>query len=163
MSISFYYVVTFNVQHPTVKKFLDKLNISAICDSLIELKTRSKLYLDFEQASQSAHDDFDLKLKMMYDHDQKDQMIRCISATNPMFDPDAEDTAYDQGDWEEWCAGSIFFGESDEDEEDDEMPMEPGSWMIKYEIFYIEDAIEVMKNGEMIYCPGSHNTTATYQ
>lgn len=163
MSISFYYVVTYNVQHPTVKKLLDKLGMSAISGSLIELKSRSQLYHDYEQVSQAAHDDFDLKLKMMYDHDQKDQVIRCISATNPMFDPDAENTAYDQGEWDDWCAGSIFFGEADDEEDEEEMPKEPGSWMVKYELFYVEDAIEVLKNGELIYCPGAHNTTITYQ
>jgi len=108
MSISFYYVVTFNVQHPTVKKMLDKLQFTAISDSLIELKTRSKLYLDYDQVSAAAHDDFDLKLTLLYNNDQKDQIIRCISATNPMFDPDAEDMEYEMGEWDEYCAGSIF-------------------------------------------------------
>jgi hypothetical protein len=168
MSLSFYYVATYNVQHPTVNKFVGGL--FAVSESVMEFKIRSKLYHDYAEVTNAAHTDFDMKCDKMYSRNEIDTKdIRWVTAINPLCDPDIEQAAesFVTSDWETNCAGSIFFieGEADDEEEDEDSDIfiEPHSWMFKYELYFVEDTMEVPVNGESAISPTAAGiTTSTY-
>lgn len=165
MSLSFYYVVTYNLQHPTVKNYLS--DFLGSCESAMEFKVRSKLYHDFVEATDAAHDDFDMKCDGLYP-DRPEQALQWVTAINPIFSQDVnteEEPVFVTGDWQDNCAGSIFFMEVDEDDEDEEEEpvFEPGSWLLKYEIFFAQDILEVPVNGEAAFSPTLAGcTTSSY-
>lgn len=170
MSISFYYVLTYNVQHPTVKRMIGGL--IDVSESMLEFKVRSKLYHSFEESSEGAYHDFDLKSEILYtDEEVENKNIRWLTATNPAFElEDGESPQTD--DWEPGVAGTIFFlevdgpaPETDEDEElsdEEAMMMVSHSWMFKYELKYSMDAIENCVNGEAIFTPALSGITSSY-
>lgn len=148
---SFYYVVTYNVQHPTVKKLLDTIGVSAIQNNIMNFQIRSKMYINFDDTCEAVHDDFELKMPAMYGPNHEEQLIRMVNATNPMFNPDCENSS-ELDDWADDCAGSVFYAEAESDDDVD-TAVEPNSWMFKYEIYFIEDITEWPRNGEATYSP----------
>lgn len=159
---SFYYVATYNVQHKTIKSLLDKLGMSGIQGSMLNLQVRSKMYMTFDDACEAVHNDFELKMPAMYGHDHEKQLIRMVSATNPMFNPDCEDSS-ELDNWTDDCAGSVFYAEAET--EDTDVVVEPNSWMMKYEVFFIEDITEWPRNGDSTYSPPEinwRNLSSTY-
>jgi hypothetical protein len=159
---SFYYVVTYNTQHRSIKSLLNKLGISRLHDNLASFQVRSKMYISFDDAAVAVHQDFELKMPELYGTNHENQLIRMVNAVNPMFDANCEDSAA-VDDWTDDCAGSVFYAEAED--EDTDILVEPSSWMFKYEIFFVEDITEWPKNGEGIYSPPDvdwHDLTSTY-
>jgi len=152
---------------------LDRLGFTAMMDTVLDLKTRSKLFLSFTEATVHVHADFDKKLALIYP-EKKDHQIRHISVLNPAFMMPGSNLmqalaerfggkALDN--WDENCCSAIFFAEAADEDDDEDRHTDPNSWMVKYEVFYTDDAIELSGNGDFVFSPLSvpHNMiTSTY-
>lgn len=164
---NFYYVLTPNVSHPHVKTLLDKIKIIELSDSMIDFKIRSKLYLSYTESVIHVHDDIKLKLSAIFpeieEGQEKSAFIKVVSLMNPHYaimseisQKLAEKFGNLNDHWDENCCSAIFLSEGEKDEEEDDIPK---TWMFKYEIFYVEDPIEICKNGEYAFAPSAHSST----
>jgi len=146
---SYYYVATYNIHHKTIKGLLGRMGLTSIQYSMFNLQIRSQMYMDFETACEAVHQDFELKMPPMYGDNHDQQLIRMVTATNPMFNPSSEDAS--DLDWSDDCAGSVFYAEAETEEMN--VVVEPNSWLIKYEIYFIQDITEWSRNGDATFSP----------
>lgn len=170
---NFYYVMTFNLTNSRVKHMLERLGVFVMTDTMIDFKTRSKLFLSFSEATSHAHEDFEKKLKSLYTDDKKHN-IRHISVLNPSFALPGSDFmaalaerfgGQSLSNWDDNCCSVLFFADLPEGDEGDEHAIDPNSWMVKYEVLFAEDAIELSGNGDFVFSPmqvASNNFTSTY-
>lgn len=158
---NFYYVQTYNVQHPGIRAMLDKLGVLGIHDSLSELKVRSKHFLGFHETTVHAHEDFEKKLSRIFpaEEDEKIEVgYKVITIMNPKFaipdqlaDMIADRFGEQHNKWDDDCCGTMFFCDAPADEDDDAFSK---TWMLKYEVFFEEDTIQLMrKNGDYAFDP----------
>lgn len=162
---NFYYIQTYNMMHPSIRRMFDLLGVLGIHDSLSELKVRSKHFLGFHEATAHAHEDFNKKLTRIFplekDEKSKENAVKIMTVMNPKFAmPDQIAEMIDEkfgeqhGKWDDDCCATMFFCDAPESEEGDESF--PKTWMVKYEIFF-EDAMMnlVRKNGEYAFDPAA--------
>jgi hypothetical protein len=155
---NFYYVVSFNLTNPLIKTMLHAQNIAAVTGSIMDFKLRSKLFLSYSETVFAVNEDFNDKLKIIYP-DSVDHNINLFSVTNPSILPPTADAMdiinhklaqkFYQTNWDDNCTSVLFFADNSED--DEEMNGDLNSWLLKYEIFFIEDAIEISKNGNYLF------------
>ena len=154
---NFYYVTTFNLHNPVVKTMLNKQGITSMTGMIVDFKLRSKLFLSFTEATLAANDDFNNKLEAVYP-DKEEHNISQFSVANPailsrnneMITKMAEKFGGKSlEDWDSNCCSVVFF--VDNPEQDDDINLDPNSWMFKYEIFFTEDAIELSGNGDFVF------------
>lgn len=146
---NFYTVQIFNLHHPSVRAMLSKMGVLAFTEEMVELKVKSKHYLSFYEASVHTQADFDLKLPFLYPGSSEDEEhpIRVTTVMNPTFVTPSSKDLEAGGRWDDDCCATVFFSESSED--DDEEEGLPNNWLLKYEIRFINDGIELFaKNGE---------------
>lgn len=157
---NFYYIQTYNLMNPGIRLMLDSLGIFAIHDSLADLKVRSKYFVSYSEILKHAQDDFRKKLPKIFpvSDDPKstnENAIKGMTIMNPKFSMiDQDDERLVGQEWDDDCIGSMFFcnAASDDDESDDF----PTSWMVRYEIFFEDDVIQlVLKNGEHAFDPAA--------
>lgn len=161
---NFYYIQTYNIQHPGIRLLLSDLGVLGIHDSLSELKIRSKHFIGFHEATFRAHEDFDKKVTRIFPIPEGEKKIeagyKVITIMNPKFAvPDnmaemiAERFGEQHGRWDDDCCGTMFFCDAPADENDDDFPK---TWMMKYEIFFEEDNMHLTrKNGEYAFDPAA--------
>lgn len=168
---NFYFVLTLNVNHPRIKLYLDQTMLSL---GTVDLKTRSKLFNSFNEAIEYAQEDFELKLEYLVD-DEEVLPMSFMTVMNPSFAlPSVQDQVQERfgviaNVWEEHCAAALFFAEATEDDTDnDEEEIDENSmptatvWMAKYEVYFVDDAIEFTKNGEYVFNPALASMTSSY-
>jgi len=154
---NYYYITTFNLTNLVVKAMLIKQNITEMTGLVVDFKLRSKLFLSFSEATLSAYKDFDNKLKSIYP-DKEEHNVSQFSVANPSALPNNDPVAESLvekfngrrvGKWDSNCCSTIYF--ADNPEEDEDINLSVDSWMIKYEIYFTEDAIELSGNGAYIF------------
>lgn len=159
MSRNYYFVVTYNVRHPTVMGLLDRIKMKQLDKSMVDFKIRSKLYMKFEEVVDAVNEDFESKLEMLYPKKtskQRHEKIKLITIANPLKmmqdNPEAlaaiiEKFGHTAGGWDEDCEITFFFTEDEYEDED-----VPSTWMFKFEVYHIDDEISLsLKNGERIF------------
>jgi hypothetical protein len=173
MSKNFYYVLTYNILHPRVRSLLERAKMFETTESMMDFKMRSKLYMSYKEAVKHAHDDINKKIPAVFperkESDEK-QPLKIIGLMNPKMIPTSSEIAQrifekfggSSEFWDEKCCSTIFLTEAGANEEEDELPT---SWMFKYEVYFIEDPIELLKNGEYAFTPTNDSQTpnSTYQ
>ena len=153
---NFYYVQSYNMMNPGIRSMLDQIGLLGIHDSLSEMKIRSKYFLGYSEVMHHAQIDFRQKLPKIFPpsddtNDKKENAIKVISVMNPKFAMQhIEDGRFGEQEWDDNCCGTMFFCNEHSDD-DDEFPR---AWMMKYEIFFEEDVIQLVpKNGEHAFDP----------
>lgn len=161
---NFYYIQTYNMMHPSIRRMFDALGVLGIHDSLSELKVRSKHFIGFHEATSHAHEDFDKKLTRIFPLEKgetsKENAVKIMTVMNPKFAmPDqiaemiAEKFGDQHGKWDDDCCATMFFCDAPEDEDDESFPK---TWMVKYEIYFEDDKMNlVRKNGEYAFDPAA--------
>lgn len=155
---NFFYVQSYNMMHPAIRSMLDALGLIGFHDSLSEMKIRSKYFLGYSEVLQHAQLDFYQKLPKIFppteDPDAPNENpIKAITIMNPKFAmAHLDNQLVDQQKWDDNCCGTMFFCDAAGTEEDDDSF--PVAWMMKYEIFFEDDVIQlVRKNGEHAFDP----------
>lgn len=163
---NFYYVLSFNLTNQKIKTMLYNKKMSNITDSMVDFKLRSKLFFSYTDALSAATDDCHNKLDDIYE-DKSEHNISVFSISNPsLMDPNSqiEDFLHNTHikAWDENCASVLFF--SDNKDEPSEVNINLNELMLKYEIFFSEDAMELPGNGDFIFMMNSHqlNAKSTY-
>lgn len=157
---NFYYAQTYNLMNPAIKGMLSASGIFGLHDNLSELKIRSKYFIGFYEASNQAQEDFKKKLSKIFPEavDEKTEaMVKVFMIMNPKFsipnqlnEEIAEKFGESPNMWDDNCCGTLFFCDANDTEEEEF----PSAWMVKYEIFFEEDVIQlVSKNGEYAFNP----------
>lgn len=154
---NFYYVVSFNLTNPTVKSMLDKQGVTALTGFVLDMKLRSKLFISKSETTRAAIIDFHKKLELIYpDSGEVEHYVSQFAISNPKLT--SKDVILEMlskfgskylNNWDENCCSVIFFADNPNHEE--EINLDPNSWMVKYEILYVEDAIELAGNGDFIF------------
>lgn len=166
---NFYYVLTYNIHHPKVNSILHRNAILETTESLIDFKIRSKLYVSYKESVERIHDDISKKIPAIFPNHKKGEQhpLKVINLMNPAFAIGSEmsEKLFEkygavEDYWDDKCCSSIFLSEASEYEDESEMP---AVWMFKYEIFFVEDAIEISKNGEYAFHPVNIPFSSTYQ
>lgn len=154
---NFYYIQSYNLQHPIIQEMLEKLGMFVFHDSFSDLKVRSKHFIGYHEATYHAHADFDKKLTKLFPDVKPDieTAVKTITVMNPAFGlPDdvseliEEQFGEQQNRWDDDCCGTMFFCNVQEGEEEDEFPR---NWLMKYEIYFEEDGLLTRKNGEFAF------------
>lgn len=129
-----------------------------------ELKIRSKHFIGFHEATFHAHEDFDKKLERVFPlaegEKQKMNAVKIITVMNPKFalsdsltNKIEQNFGEQHNKWDDDCCGTMFFCDAPEHEDDDDFP---ATWMIKYEIFFEDDVMNLIrKNGEFAFDPAA--------
>lgn len=158
---NFYYILTYNMMHPSILRMFDAL--IGIHDSLSELTVRSKRFMEAHEATSHAYKDFDKKVSRIFPvekgEESKEHPVKIMTVMNPKFamsqqDSDliAEKFGEQHGKWDDDCCATMFFCESEGEDEDSF----PKTWMVKYEIFFEDDQMNlVRKNGEYAFDPAA--------
>lgn len=154
---NFYYVVSFNLTNPIVKTMLDKQGVTELTGFVLDMKLRSKLFISKTETTTAALIDFHKKLPLIYtDADKTEHYVSQFSIVNPKLtsEADVSDMLAKFGgkylnNWDENCCGVMFFADNPNYEA--EINLDPNSWMVKYEILYSDDAIELAGNGDFIF------------
>lgn len=156
---NFYYVVSFNLTNPLVKTTLSNQGVTSLTGLMIDFKLRSKLFISYTEAMLAANDDFTKKLESFYPDKQEHQVCQ-YSVANPSILASSDEVAekmsikfgmnYLNG-WDDNCCSVIFFADNPTGEEDPDL--EPNAWMIKYEILYTDNSIELSGNGDFVFAP----------
>lgn len=170
---NFYYVVSFNLTNPRVKTMLARQKVTDMTGTMIDFKLRSKLFLTYPDAVTGVHEDFDKKLQVIYD-DKEEHQVNQFSVANPLIlgvDPEMMATLSEKyggnflNDWDETCCSVMFFADNPDEESEIVTHPNPNAWMFKYEIMFMEDAIELSGNGDFVFSPINvpHNSfTSSY-
>jgi hypothetical protein len=166
---NFHFIVSYNVSHPAVKDMLDRTKLTAMTESLTDIRIRSKHYLNFEEACENCQADFYRKLPALFPvkpgmtTDEAHEIVH-VTVMNPIFavDPElaaqiAERFGDQQSRWDDNCCGTMFFCEADQSDDEGEMMDDevidqlPSTWLFKYEICFEDDAIDYLKNGGIAF------------
>lgn len=112
---------------------------------LVEFKFRSKLYSSYSETVSGAEYDLSCRIEVLYEEDAQLNVQEMV-IVNPEFavTPDvaienAKELGMHSGHWDPTCAAAIFFV-------DEEYPTD---WLLKYEVYFMEDGIEIPKNGDL--------------
>lgn len=165
---NFFYVLTYNITNLVIQRALDGSPVSVL-DNAIEFKTRSKLYKSYSETAQHVHDDFERKLVKM--QLGENFMVKILSVMNPsIIGSSVEEMASlverfghrSIDAWDDECCGVVFFMRVPDDSNESDLDgITPNAWMLKYEIFFSEDNIELTKNGDFALM-SLQNFTSTY-
>lgn len=143
----FYFVCTFNLTCPEVKTYLEKKLFVIDQAMTVEMKLRSKLMSSFSEVADAIELDFSEKFGFFFSQ-EGNYKIQILTIANPKYaiNPrvaieSAEVFGQLDGTWDEHCCAATFFL-------NDENP-EKSEWILKYEIYFADDGIEVAKNGEL--------------
>lgn len=156
---NFYYITTFNIHNPVMKTMLHKQGITAMTGLIVDFKLRSKLFLSFTEATLAAHDDFDNKLDSIYP-DKLEHNVSQFSVANPSILTKNHEMITNMAEkfggkslanWDSNCCSVIFFVDNPESDED--ININANAWMLKYEVYFTEDAIELSGNGDFVFAP----------
>jgi hypothetical protein len=165
---NFYYVLSFNTTNPTVKAMLSRQTIFATCDTMIDLKVRSRPYMSFTEATIAGHKDFQQKQVAIF-NDKKDYTYRHICVINPEFIMTESNVSHEQiverfgasafSSWDDNCCSVLFFLTDDgvNFEEGEAPEISPDMWMLKYEIMFFDDGLELPGNGDFVFAPTNAN------
>jgi hypothetical protein len=154
---NFYYVVSFNLTNPLIKTMLSQQKITSMTGLMLDFKLRSKLFLSYIEAMTSVNEDFNNKLDSIYT-DKNTHGVAMFTVANPSIIAQTTDiesmvkrfSGKNLSDWDENCVCAVFFADNNV-EDDEEINSDPNSWLMKYEIFYTEDAIELSGNGNFLF------------
>lgn len=155
---NFYYVQSYNMMNHAIKRMLDTMGILGFHDSLAEMKIRSKYYIGYSEAVNHAQMDFYQKLPKIFPPikgEPNENPIKAITIMNPKFVMSQliEHNQLSEQTWDDNCCGTMFFCDAPNGDDDDDFPT---AWMMKYEIFFEEDIIQlVRKNGEHAFEPAA--------
>jgi len=110
------------------------------------MKTRSKHFLSLSEVIAHTHIDVEKKIEVIYgkgEHFVKQFM---------MMNPELALGMAGVGSWDRNCISAVYFseGSAEDDDMDEALPL---SWMFKYEIYFYDDTVDVMKNGEHHFSP----------
>ena len=157
---NFYFVLSFNVTNPIVKKMIKRQGIFTSCDQMVDFKIRSRPYMSFTEATIACHYDYKNKQDAIYT-EKEEHPVRHICVLNPAFVVPVDDLEAQIAEkfghaalngWSDNCAAVLFFAEADfADESNSEFS--PNSWMLKYEVLSFDDAIELSGNGDFVFSP----------
>lgn len=145
---NFYFVCTYNASSPVVKQYLEDTCMIIEPGMLVDFKFRSKLFSTYQEAVNAAEWDFGFRLEVFFEdvEEHVEIPIQEMLVVNPAFavNPDvaretAEKFPQHSGNWDPTCTAAIFFIEEDT----------PSEWLLKYEVYFADDGIEVAKNGEL--------------
>ena len=90
---NFYYVLSFNLTNPIVKTMLDRQGITELTGFVLDMKLRSKLFINKTETTMAALNDFHKKLPLIYpDADIIAHYVSQFSITNPKLS--SEDVGY---------------------------------------------------------------------
>jgi len=159
---NYYYVVSFNLNHPLIKDSLGSMGL--IGKSMIEIKTRSKLFMVLNHIIPDIHDDFGSKLKFIF-KDENEHPIQGVSLLNPIHADGTNSVQFVGGSrqWSENCHGSmIFVDRSNDFNENEDQSLNLDNWLIKYDIFFTTDAIEISHNSEYVINYVNFNNASVY-
>ena len=157
---NYYYVLSLNLTNQRIKSFIERSGIKTFNESIVDFKMRSQLYMSYGDAQSHAYDDFDKKLKVLYD-DKEEHCIKSVSVINPKYALPSEGllqamaNSFSQGNWADECCNVLFFA----DVASEESEITPNAWMLKYEILFSDDAIELPSNGDFAV---TNNSTSSY-
>lgn len=155
---NFYYIQSYNLGNAHTSKLIDLMGLFDISDSVAEVKIKSKYFTDFNEATMFINKDFYKKADLIFDDDQT-HVIKAIMVMNPLLaehnETDAKIAKAFNQCWEDSCCGTFFFCETEQDDID-KNDLVPDSWLIKYEIYFANDEIDLVdKNGEYMFAPSS--------
>lgn len=169
---NYYYVVTLNMTNQRVVSMLDRLGISAMMDTMIDFKLRSRLFMSYKDALAAAKGDFEKKKPAVYP-EEEDPNYFSISVPNPdMVSQQTNIMAaiaaqLNSNNWDPSCCNVLFFADEPIiDEDDGTTKFGLNSWMFKYEINVTNDAIELAGNGDHVFSQinlPKTQFTSTYQ
>jgi hypothetical protein len=155
---NFYFVTSFNLTNPIVKTMMDMKGVSAVTGPIVDFKMRSKLFMSYGEALSAANGDFEQKALAFYT--KGEHFISQFMIANPSImiqDADSIEALtakfgakYLSG-WDDNCCSVLFFADNSEGEEI--AALNANSWLVKYEIFYSDDAIELSGNGDFAFEP----------
>lgn len=142
---NFYYVCSFNLHSPVIKQYLEDTCLLIEPGMLVDFKFRSKLFSTYSETVKGAEFDFSLRLEVLYDPEveigiKETVVVNPTYAVNPQAAiQTAQEINVHNESWDDSCAASLFFFDEDLTNE----------WLLKYEVYFVEDGIEVTKNGEL--------------
>jgi hypothetical protein len=122
--------------------------------------------MSFTEATIAGHKDFQQKTAAIF-NDAKDFSFRHVCVINPAFLISDSNYTKEQilerfgsgalTNWDDNCCSVLFFvTDTGKTIEEDEAPeISPDMWMLKYEILYFDDAIEMPGNGDFVFAPTS--------
>lgn len=152
---NYYFILTFNIGNPVMKRMLGRIGFTKLSSSINDLKIRSKVYATLNEVTGAASSDFKLKLPELFP-DSAEHIYHVFCVSNPTFElaeaiglEAAKAVSFNRrATWDDDCCMTLFFTE--DAIEGEELPRD---WIMKYEVFALEDTIEYAKNGEGIFTP----------
>ena len=132
----------------------------------MSFKLRSKLFLSYAETISSVREDYRKKSDIIFQSDTKHVSSEIFVANPAILGPNSELIAAlaDKfggkyfNDWDDNCCSVFFFIDNPEAEE--EITVDPNSWLIKYEVMFSEDAIELSGNGDFVFSKVNVSTTS---
>jgi hypothetical protein len=114
--------------------------------STVDFKFRSKLFNTYTEAVSAGEYDFAYRAEILYNEENTAPEISEMVIINPVYavnpnvaSENADKIGLHNESWDQTCCAAIYFI-------DKEVPTD---WLMKYEIYFAEDGIEVVKNGEL--------------
>lgn len=160
---NFFYLQSYNMGSSAIRSMLADLGMTGIHDSLADLRVRSKYFLSNSETLQHATDDFEKKLTKIFPAQEGVSKgvelgaVKVVTLMNPKFAlkqlTEPHPFLADQK-WDDNCTATMFFCETTgQDLKEKDMPR---TWMMKYEIFFEEDTIQLVdKNGTHAFDPAT--------
>lgn len=154
---NFYYEVSFNLAHPSVKELVKKSGVVFFSESITDIVIRSRSFISYAEVCNHLDLDFQKKMNVLYPGKTDEMRMGQISVVNPAFavSPEMAKELYEKTGredlWRDNSCSMIFYHDLEGDE-DDETTDEgdivlPDSWILKYEILYSDDEIDLTECG----------------
>lgn len=165
---NYYYVLSFNLTNPIVKSMIARQDIFKDGEMMVDFKVRSRPFMSFTETTIASHKDYQVKHSALFGKKPDEECnVRHICVINPDFmmtEMHADDVPEQFGmsamnNWSENCCCVLFFN-SCEECADSPAPFgrisqspstEKDSWMLKYEVMFFDDIIEMPSNGDFVF------------
>lgn len=172
---NFYYVLSFNTTNPKIKSMFTRQSIFATSEQMIDLKARSRPYMSLTEVTIAAHKDAQLKLKSIFDdetdeHRDPNFTVNHVCVMNPLMlmaecgeiDQEAIAERFGPGalyNWDDNCCSAMFFL-TNHKKINDASDISSDDWLLKYEVMYFSDSIEIAGNGDFVFAPSNINMSS---
>lgn len=134
---NFYYIATFNLTSPIVKKYLEDALLLVENGIIVDFKFRSKLFNTYDETVHASEYDFSNRITILYTDEDSKLEIDELIIVNPAYSIENIESNLKR-EWDETCCGALYYIDKSS----------PTDWIMKYEIYFAEDGIEVVRNGE---------------
>lgn len=137
---NYYFTLTFNLENSRVKKLLDE--ISSVSLSMLEFRSKSKFHMSYTAVMEQVHNDFKSKIAKICQLEKLEQLNYATNLfLNPAYVFDlSESPVQSNVKWEENCCAKLMYFEGAKDD-----PETSTSWLLKYEIYVLDDQINLDK------------------